>query len=43
MHEQYCGWCGATTVGSYNGERWVCGICRGADRIPGEPGRYSVP
>lgn len=36
MQEHYCGWCGATTVGSYDGQgsTWVCGICHSSDRIP---------
>lgn len=44
MQEQYCGWCGAKTVGSYDqeGQTWVCGICRGADHIPGESGHYNL-
>ncbi|WP_274378061.1 hypothetical protein [Halalkalicoccus jeotgali] len=42
MQEHYCGWCGAKTVGSYNGDTWVCGICHGSDHIPGKSGYYTV-
>jgi hypothetical protein len=44
MQEQYCGWCGATTMGSYNGEQetWICGICRGSDHIPGQSDQYRA-